>query len=99
MAYFPNGTAGEILDSQCIDCLHEDEWSWCPVYAVQQLFNYDQVDKGQEKLRQAINMLIDEKGICKVRAAFRAEKNGTDGPVPCMEGMKDWAKKHNIQTF
>ena len=97
MAYFPNGTAGEILDNQCCDCLHEDEWAWCPVYAIQSLFNYDQVDKGQEKLRQAINMLVDEKGICKVRATFRADKS--DNPVPCMEGMKTWAEKHKIKTF
>jgi hypothetical protein len=96
MAYFPNGTAGEILDNQCCDCLHEDEWLWCPVYAVQFLFNYDQVGKGQEKLRQAINMLVSEDGICKVRAAFRAENNG---PVPCMEGLKEWARNHNIETF
>ncbi len=97
MAYFPNGTAGEILDNQCVDCLHEDEWSWCPVYAVQSLFNYCQIDKGQEKLRQAINMLVDEKGICNVRAAFRADKR--DNPLPCMEGMKEWAKKHKIETI
>lgn len=97
MAYFPNGSSGEILDNQCCDCVHEDEWSWCPVYAVQQLFNYDQLGKGQEKLRQAITMLIDEKGICNVRISFRAAKPSK--PVPCMEGMKEWAKKHKIEVI
>lgn len=38
----------------------------CPVETVQLLYNYDQCDKGQEKLREAMNLLIDEKGICQV---------------------------------
>lgn len=96
MAYFPNGTSGEVLDNQCCDCIHEDEWSWCPVYAVQSLFNYDQVEKGQEKLKQAINMLVGEDGKCHVRAAFRADNQG---PIPCMEGLKDWAKKRKIEVI
>lgn len=30
-------------------------------------YNYDQCDKGQKKLRDAMNLLIDEKGICQMR--------------------------------
>lgn len=96
MAYFPNGTAGEVLDNQCCDCFSKDEWSYCPVYAVHSVFNYEQLAKGNEKLRQALTMLIDENGTCKVREAFRSEKN--HGPVPCMEGLKPWANKHGIET-
>jgi phosphatidylserine/phosphatidylglycerophosphate/cardiolipin synthase-like enzyme len=77
MAYFPNGTSAEVLEDQCYDCLHRDEKVLCPVYQVQYFFNYDQVGEGQEKLRQAINMLINEKGICAVRAAFRAMKENS----------------------
>lgn len=96
MAYFPNGSAGEVLDNQCCDCLHENEWTWCPVYAVQNLFNYDQVDKGQERLRKALSMLISDNGKCNVRAAFRGETK--DEPLPCMDGLKEWAKKHGVRT-
>lgn len=69
------------------------------MYAVQSLFNYDQVDKGQEKLRQAINMLVNDKGVCNVRKAFRAQQNAPRGPVPCMDAMKAWAKNHGIDTI
>lgn len=96
MAYFPNGTAGAILDNQCIYCLHENDWGDCPVYAVQALFNYNQADKGQEKLRKAISMLIRDDGICLVRKAFLKENTE---PVACMEGLKPWAEKHKLKVF
>lgn len=98
MAYFPNGVSGVVLDEQCMDCIHEDELAMCPVYYVQCTFNYDQCGTGQEKLKEAMSILIDDDGICKVREAFLKPRNPND-PVPCMDGMKEWAKKHGVRTF
>jgi hypothetical protein len=39
----------------------------CPIAMVQQLYNYDQLKKGQEKLKEAMNVLIDKEGICQMR--------------------------------
>lgn len=65
MAYFANGTDGDYLEAQCEKCPLGQKA--CPVLHVQLLYNYDQVAKGQEKLREAMNMLVDPKGICQVR--------------------------------
>jgi hypothetical protein len=63
MAYFSNGSEGEILEAQCEVCpLGEQP---CPIMAVQLLHNYDQV--GNDKLRAAMNLLVDERGICQLR--------------------------------
>ncbi len=65
MAYFSNGSEGEYLDNQCAECpLGEVA---CPVRHVQDNFNYDQVAKGQEKLREAMNLLISPEGKCQLR--------------------------------
>lgn len=69
MVYFSNGTEGMILDEQCGKCPLHDEG--CPVYGVQQLYNYDQLDDGQEKLKDAMSMLVNEKGVCQVREAMK----------------------------
>jgi hypothetical protein len=65
MAYFSNGSEGEYLENQCADCPLNDKH--CPVFRVQMRYNYDQVSPGQEKLRAAMNLLINEKGDCQVR--------------------------------
>ena len=82
MAYFPNSTAGDVLDQQCENCplgygwndpkqgkLFDDERppKPCPVALVQLEYNYRQLDKGNELLRQAMTILIDDKGICQTR--------------------------------
>jgi hypothetical protein len=65
MAYFSNGSEGEYLSNQCAACpLGEKP---CPVLHVQLGFNYDQVAKGQEKLRAAMNLLVDSGGKCQLR--------------------------------
>lgn len=65
MAYFPNGSSGEVLDRQCWECPLGE--SACPVLAVQMIYNYDQLNNGQEKLREAVTMLVNNDGICQVR--------------------------------
>ncbi len=71
MAYFSNGTEGMILDEQCSQCpVGESEDSCCPVHAIQMLYNYDQLKKGNEQLREAMNLLVDGKGKCQMRVAI-----------------------------
>jgi hypothetical protein len=65
MAYFSNGAEGEYLQRQCDSCPLGDKC--CPVWSVQSLFNYDQMSAGQEKLREALTNLVDEKGDCQLR--------------------------------
>ncbi len=72
MAYFSNGSEGEILDRQCRLCLGWD--SACPIALVQMLYNYDQVDKGREKLRDAMSLLIDDDGVCQMKKQLDERK-------------------------
>lgn len=65
MAYFPNGSSGEVLDAQCADCPLGD--GPCPVMGIQMLYNYDQLADGQEKLRHAMRLLVNDEGVCEVR--------------------------------
>jgi hypothetical protein len=65
MAYFSNSTEGETLEVQCCDCPLGP--SGCPVHLVQLLYNYEQLCDGQEKLKEAMEILIDDKGVCQVR--------------------------------
>ncbi len=64
MGYFSNGCEGldwEIL--WCNRCVHEppNDAGWdCAVRAIQTMFNYTQLKKGQENLRAAMDMLIVE---------------------------------------
>jgi hypothetical protein len=75
MVYFPNGSSGEILEMQCAKCpLGEGP---CPVMGIQMIYNYDQLADGQEKLKDAMSMLVDDKGICQVREQLlEAAKKG-----------------------
>lgn len=50
---------------QCDDCPLGG--SSCPVHGIHMIYNYDQVDDDQKKLREAMNMLVSEKGVCEVR--------------------------------
>lgn len=89
MAYFPNATAGDVLDHQCSDCPLGYGWNNpdqkrlfdseaiprpCPVALVQLQYNYDQV--GIPKLEAAMNCLINKDGICQVRLQLVEIRNG-----------------------
>lgn len=65
MAYFSNGTEGMVLDEQCSECLHADPDVGCPIFLVQQNFNYDQV--GNQKLTEAMSCLISDGGLCRMK--------------------------------
>jgi hypothetical protein len=75
MAYFPNGQAGLYLDEQCMDCLHDDPDVGCPIAFIQMEYNYTQLDKGQEQLREALNYLVNEKGDCQLKPLINKEKS------------------------
>ncbi len=63
MAYFANSTEGDKLQQQCDICpLGRKQ---CPIMNVQLVHNYDQC--GIPKLRDAMNLLVNEDGICQLR--------------------------------
>lgn len=72
MAYFSNGSDGQILDSQCEDCPLGYGWNGvnaeahqCPTMLVQLMHNYDQLTV--PPLRTAMRILVDDDGICQTR--------------------------------
>ena len=70
MAYFSNGTEGMILDIQCSNCIYkndEDHNLLCPIHHAHMEFNYDQLDKGLEKLKACLNILVNDEGECQMR--------------------------------
>ena len=73
MAYFPNGSSGAILDEQCAECLPEDP---CPIAFVQIEYNYEQCHAGQEKIRELMNILVNEKGECQMKKYVRPRLHG-----------------------
>ena len=83
MAYFPNGTSGMIFDEQCSECIHEDPTALCPIANVQMEYNYFQCNKGQEKLRECMNFLVNEKGYCQMK--IQIEKYYRKKPYPGQE--------------
>jgi hypothetical protein len=92
MAYFPNGSSGDVLDAQCADCPLGYGWNDpnqkrlfdpekqarpCPVALVQLMYNYDQV--GIEKFEDAMNCLINKDGICRIREQLVEIRSVGDG--------------------
>ena len=71
MAYFANGSEGAVLEAQCDNCplgaAPEGTDTGCEVLLIHLLYNYDQVGSGQEKLREAMSLLVDDKGVCRIR--------------------------------
>lgn len=68
MAYFANGSEGEILENQCDTCVHAHDDGVCPISAIQMLFNYEQIDNPD--LNAAMSILVDDEGICQMRKAL-----------------------------
>jgi hypothetical protein len=76
MAYFSNGTEAELtIDVQCYACPLNNIKNGCPIYEAHFLYNYDQQDKGQEKLKDVLDMLIPSKTQkCKIGTALKRLK-------------------------
>jgi len=73
MAYFSNGTEGEVLDEQCSDCRINMDAA-CPILWVQMTYNYEQVRN--EKMKEIINCLVDKDGICQMKPIIDNEIDG-----------------------
>jgi hypothetical protein len=72
MAYFANGTEGDVLDSQCGDCKIPDD-APCPILMAQVTFNYDQFTDGKTNhASDILNTLVDAKGICQMKPLLDA---------------------------
>jgi hypothetical protein len=103
MAYFSNGTEGDVLDNQCAQCpLGQLP---CPVALVQLEYNYEQLDDGNAKLREAMNLLINEQGICKTFELLKERKLAPiedSPPEPLttaqtiLPSMVPWAKERKL---
>lgn len=72
MAYFPNGSSGEVLDSQCSKCPLGD--AGCPILLVQLNYNYKQLDEGQAMLKEAMNLLVADDGTCSTFKLLQSVK-------------------------
>ena len=68
MAYFPNGTAGEVLGNQCADC-HLSSEAPCPILWVQMTYNYSQLDSEGERtaVSDVMDCLVNDDGICQMK--------------------------------
>ncbi len=83
MAYFPNSSAGAILDNQCYKCPIPDD-APCPIIYVQTIYNYEQLDEdGKEtKVTEVMNCLVNEKGICQMKPILEETIKLVVGRVP-----------------
>lgn len=60
MAYFPNGSSGEVFDEQCGRCRYGEQF--CPIWAVQNIYNYDACNN--EVATKILNDLVKNDGTC-----------------------------------
>ncbi len=69
MAFFSNGSAGEIFDMQCMKCKYGE--APCPIALVQHTFNYD---AHKNKTATAIlDTLVQQDGSCTMWKAFEKD--------------------------
>lgn len=103
MAYFPNGIAGEVLQEQCSQCPMGR--LACPTAATSMLFNYDQLQDDQEKLQEAMTILVAEDGSCetfkllchlKLAPIAEAEERAVPLPATILPSMVGWAKERGL---
>ncbi|MCR4300675.1 MAG: hypothetical protein NUV51_03620 [Sulfuricaulis sp.] len=64
MAYFPNGSAGEVFENQCAQCRYGDEP--CPIYLAQYEHNYAACNN--EVASKILDTLIKNDGTCAMFA-------------------------------
>lgn len=74
MAYFSNGSEGDIFHKQCDECL---PWQPCPIILVQLEYNYDQLNEGNEQLQECLNYLVDADGICQMKQCIESISKNT----------------------
>jgi hypothetical protein len=102
MAYFSNGTEGIVLDNQCAVCpVGRNPDLQCPVLLLQLAYNYEQLGKGQDKLREAITCLVDEQGTCLMKKALEKALGlpDPDEPINVLPSMVEWAKERGVTVL
>ena len=67
MAYFSNGSEGEVFDEQCSKCKYGQKP--CPIALVQYEYNYDACNN--ETATNILNTLIEEDGTCTMWREFK----------------------------
>ena len=76
MGYFANGSEGDMWEEEnCRRCQHDKD-DGCAVLAVHLLYNYDQQDAGQDKLKAAMQLLIPraDDGVFNGRCSMLLER-------------------------
>jgi hypothetical protein len=69
MAYFSNGTEGEVFDEQCAQCRYGEKP--CPIELVQMLYNYDACNN--EVATKILNRLVKQDGTCTMFETFKED--------------------------
>lgn len=69
MAYFSNGTEGEVFDEQCSKCKYGQKA--CPIAFAQLSFNYDAANN--KVATDILNMLIRNDGTCNMWDEFKTD--------------------------
>ena len=69
MAYFPNGSAGEVFDEQCCKCKYGE--APCPIAYVQFTYNYRACNN--EIARNILDDLISDNGDCSMYKTFEKD--------------------------
>lgn len=68
MAYFPNGSSGEVFEEQCSKCRYGERA--CPIWYVQSTYNYDACNN--KVARAILDELVKNDGTC---AMFMLDPN------------------------
>ena len=94
MAYFANGSEGEVLDEQCASCpMCDDAGEFqCPIQLQHLLHNYDQCNN--EKFVAAMNIGVNEQGECQLRPTLLNPKFLAHAQrlVEESNGQRNWMK-------
>lgn len=69
MAYFSNGTEGEVFYNQCARCKYGE--SPCPIACVQLTYNYEACNN--VIARKILDTLISDNGECSMFKTFKKD--------------------------
>ena len=69
MAYFSNGTEGEVFDAQCSICKYGE--SACPIATVQLAYNYDACNI--PVARKILDSLVSDDGACAMFLRYKSD--------------------------
>lgn len=95
MAFFSKGSDSDVLEKQCVTCIHEDPGTGCPIFYIQFTYNYDQVDN--DDLKEAMNSLINEEGLCQMKPLI--EKYYKKRPLPLPDQLQmDLFKSKSLKS-